>query len=188
MAKSKNELQIKETGLAVKATNDDPSPPGTKASIAFGTEIDFLGFGMQAALESAGTDTTRKTKILIKPSNAMEKQEVSLSEMIERINATFNAGISTDSIAPALSYIGLTPDKTNVCLNQAFLLYDSSQTSNKLEYAFSISVVNGEEKSEGVFTLKSISFSVWNTTRAAVIKTMALGTIAELLKQLDESK
>jgi hypothetical protein len=154
-------------------------------SLAFGAEVEVLGFNMKAFIKKE-----KDVQILVMPGVVDSGQEVSIGSMIAKINKTFSANIQQDSIDKVLEYAGLNAKDTMVQLNQAFFLYDGAAVAgaSSKEYAFSISITNKlvqPEEEKGIFILKSISFSVWNSGRKSVIERMNIGTIEDMLKQLN---
>ena len=157
-------------------------PETTETSVAAGASIELLGFEINAVME---VSTDQKTiRALVMPGMGIDgSQTVTFNEMTTRIQNQFGTKISTEGVSSVLEFVGMDPKTLEVGLNQAFLLYDSSMPDgNTMEFAFSISIVNGTITKQPVaFTIKSISFGVWNSSRPKILKNMGMGSIDSLL-------
>ena len=161
------------------------------AGFSGGAEIELLGYAITGVVEKDNNGT----RVLVMTKDG-KKQSQTVNDIINRLNAatTFNANIQASSVDTVLGYVGLSAATTTINLNQAFLLYNSAATgTSKTEYAFSLAINNEPQPPEqgkgletgGMFTIRSVSFSVWNTSRQAVLKKMGMGSISQLLAMIE---
>lgn len=158
------------------------------ANINAGAVISVFGIQLMAAVEKQA-DATR---FLVCPSTENPKQSVSLESICNE------AGIDDSkkkSINDVMEFLGFTGgvNETFVNVYQAFFYYSSSDNdkagANKdidKEYAFSLGITNEfkpeyPDGKEPPFTIKSISFSLWNSTREKVVNSLGTYSIEDML-------
>jgi hypothetical protein len=155
-------------------------------------ELETLGIQLTGLLEKKGNDI----RVLVTPGGNTFKQSITLQQIME------NLGVGKADIASAastLSYVGLTPEKTSISINQAFFYYtnveaeqgtyaDTKRTDKKsMEYALSISIDNEQkEQTSGVLKIKKIGFAVWNTTRKSIKDNLGMSTIENYLTEIEK--
>lgn len=155
------------------------------ASINAGAVISVFGIHLMGAVEKSDDGT----RVLVCPSTENPKQSVSLDSVCD------SAGISTTtkaSIDSAIKYLGFTGGiaGTKIDVYQAFYYYSSSEKDKagdvNQEYAFSLGMTNGGElnpQEKLPFSIDSISFSLWNSTREKVVESLGVYSIADMLKK-----
>ena len=160
-----------------------------KANINAGAAISVFGIHLMAAVEKQA-DATR---FLVCPSTENPKQSVSLASILKDAEIEDKK----DSIDGVIKFLGFPGgvDKTFVDVYQAFFYYSSSENdkagANKdidKEYAFSLGITN-EFKPEPTeplpFSIESISFSLWNSTREKVVNSLGTYSIEDMLEKFN---
>lgn len=156
------------------------------ASINAGAVISVFGIHLMGAIENSADGT----RVLVCPSTENPKQSVSLDSICDSVGISSTAKESIDSV---IKYLGFTHGikETTIDVYQAFYYYSSYKTDTadglNQEYAFSLGMTNGGELNppEGLpFSIESISFSLWNSTREKVVESLGVYSIADMLKKL----
>ncbi|MDR3600776.1 MAG: hypothetical protein P4L49_09900 [Desulfosporosinus sp.] len=174
-----------EQGLG---TNDLAANDGTGAivapSISAAINLTLFNTDLSAVYQSETTGT----KILVIPTDE-PKGGMKLTEILAEVNNMINkftgssSKVSEDDIKKTLNDFGLSSfESIRIELRQVFFYYETA--TKNLEYALSIRITDdikpGEELSK-LFTVKSLSFSIWSTKRQKILDRMQLGDISALL-------
>lgn len=177
------------------------------ATVNINAGVKFTLFSTHFAAAMQKDDTG--LKILLIPSVAEKKEEITIGDMVEEIKSLIapndpkNKEVNdmTKQLTSAVN--GLAPEDTGgkgtkpedttkafdpmsigITIEEAFLYYEKKGTASTFEYAFSLSLNTSKLiKQMEVFSLDGISLSVWNTTRPAVIQEMKMIGIDDYLKQ-----
>lgn len=170
---------------------------GEKEPMSFSVSIDLtlLNTDLAAVFERRKiTDDVKRTAILVLPTDE-PKGGMTLQELVNEVNALIKsftgqqAEVSTDDMQEGLKNFNLMDlNAISVELRQVFLYYcklDGGETpGTELEYAVNFVIRNKVDPDTDLkmFKFKSLSASIWNTTRPKILDRMTLGSIEELLK------
>lgn len=148
--------------------------------------ISVFGFRLMGAFER----NAEGTRVLVcQPTKDPEQKPVTLESVCT------SAGVPEDkrnSIDSVIKYLGFTGGIAGIEIDvhQVFYYYSSNEKDidkdKKIdqEYAFSLGITNTfEPKPEKPlpFTIESISFSLWNSTREKLVESMGIYTILDIL-------
>lgn len=194
VSREKTENQNEKTALSETA-GDSGQDSGNGMSFAVSVDLNLLNTDISAVLErkKMKEDTTR-TAILVLPTDE-PKGGMTLAELILEVNGVIKSftgkegDVSADQMKESLSNFNLVDlNSISVELRQIFLYYDKlshGETSEtQLEYAINFVIKNKVDPVSDLkfFKFKSLSASIWNTTRPKIMERMTLGSIDELLK------
>ena len=174
------------------------------ATVNINAGVKFTLFSTHFAAAMQKDDTG--LKILLIPSVAEKKKEITIGDMVEEIKSLIapndpkNKEVNdmTKQLTNAVNGLAPTDTETKpeekakafdpmsigITIEEAFLFYEKKGTVTTFEYAFSLSLNTSKLiKQMEFFSLDGISLSVWNTTRPAVIQEMKMIGIDDYLKQ-----
>lgn len=153
-------------------------------SLNAGLSFNVFGIDIDTMLEK----NAEGMRALLCPGMHVEKQSVMLASICQAAGVSEETQASVDSV---IQYIGFTGGlaETSIDVNQAFFYYsncpdDVTPEGGTSEYAFSLAMENHFTPSGELnfpFTIKNISFSLWNTTRQKVLDTMGMGNLESAL-------
>lgn len=156
---------------------------------SFGIEVEIFGIIVGAVYEKKDN----QTKILV--CSDTKNNEITFGQVIAGINKSAGLNIEDKDIQPIAKYVGIdNPQDLAIKLNTVFVYYISKDdkapentNAKNTEYAVSISLKNksSEDQAAGIFTFKSLSLAVWNSTRPGVVKSLGVISIDEMLKKLN---
>lgn len=158
------------------------------ATINAGAVISVFDIHLMGAVEK----NAEGTRILVCPSTNNSGQSVKLKDICDKAKIPSDKQTSIDE---AIKYLGFSGgiDGTSIDVHQAFYYYSSNEKDAVVvdkdkkivqEYAFSLGITNilDSKPKDLPFEIKSISFSLWNSTREKLVESMGIYTISDILK------
>jgi len=166
--------------------NPVTDPPGASEAPSVSAAVDLTLFNTE--LSAVYQSDSTGSKILVLPTDD-PKGGMKLTEIIAEVNNMINkftgseTKVSEEDIKNTLKEFGLSSfEAIRIELRQVFFYYETA--TKNLEYALAIRITDdikpGEELSK-LFTVKSLSFSIWSTKRKKILDRMQLGEISALL-------
>lgn len=156
-------------------------------SLNAGIKISVFGITLMAELEKG--DGGYRT--IVCPASENPGQSVSLKDICNSAGVSEDVRNSVDRVLK--DFLGFTGgiEQTTIDVNQAFYYYSSydSDKSGDInhEYAFSLGMTNNfkpaKPKEAPPFEIRSISFSLWNSTRQKVLEAMGMTTVDKVLEK-----
>lgn len=198
--------QMKEVQEEVKVATQEESPAtaqedgkGIPVKVNAGIKFTLLKNDFVVAFQKDGNVVS----ILLAPTNASEKNGMTIQEMVDEIKKLMGVGSEDtevkgleEQLQKTVKSVGKTegddsfkPMEITISLQQAFLYYrsetnGSEKTVKDLEYAFSLSVDMSKMLDKiDIFNLKEITLSVWKTDRKKVTESMNMFKIEDFLKE-----
>lgn len=179
-----DEKGTETNALTVNEETETGTTTTAAPSISAAIELTLFKTDLAGIYQSDSTGT----KILVLPTDE-PKGGMKLTEIIAEVNNMISkfTGSSTkmseEDIKKTLNDFGLSSfESIRIELRQVFFYYETA--TKHLEYALSIRITDdikpGEELSN-LFTVKSLSFSIWSTQSKKILDRMQLGDISALL-------
>ncbi len=152
-------------------------------SLNAGIKLSIFGITLMGVFEKNNTNI----RVIVCPDWENPSQSVNLGTICS------NAKVSDEVIKQVNEVLqelcGTDVNSITIDVNQAFYYYSNydSDISSGInnEYAFSLGMTNHFEppKLDYPFTIESVSFSLWNSTRQKVLEKMGMTTVSQVLEK-----
>lgn len=185
--KRKEIKTMKEYQITASETENTKIQAGASASFNAGIVISVFSIQLAAMLEKG----EQGTRVLVCPATENPMQSVSLKNICASAGVSDSTQTSIDGVLK--DFLGFTGGLagTTIDVNQAFFYYSSYESDKTAggvnqEYALSLGMTNDftpiTPKSVP-FEIKSVSFSLWNSTRQKIVDSMGMTTVNDVLKK-----
>lgn len=177
---------MEETQITVTNSANTKIQAAESALLNAGITIEVFSIQLAAVLEKSSDGI----RVLVCPATENPNQSVSLKTICTDAKVSETTQTSIDDVLK--NFLGFEGGlaETTIDVNQAFYYYssyeaDKSANANQ-EYAISVGMTNSftpKTPEDVPFSIKSISFSLWNSTRQKVIDAMGITSVDDALKK-----
>lgn len=172
-------------------------------------------YDVSSTIDNGLKTKTVITKTLVMPGSIKPGSETdgfTIKDFVDEVNkiAGNSGGVNQTEIQNQIINAGNITDKgildgISIVLKEIFFYHQSTKIyeqvspgnysdtpkdagTSSFEYAFDIEIENKNFFKNDIFTINSLSFSIWNTTRKKIIDTMNLTNIDDILKDENMEK